>query len=159
MEEYSLKHFCLMIYELLFIGPTYFNFDNFKSKSHAFELVLNILNNDLTHLDEEKHYINDVINTKNVWKSFIDKISIKLPGFTLIFCVFIKYFQKNEQIIQFLIDFIQGLTTFSIRINFNLKDLNDMNENNIAKDFFTIFSDNTKYFELVYDNGHIIKKL
>ena len=159
MEEYSLKHFCLMIYELLFIGPTYFNFDNFKSKSHAFELVLNILNNDLTHLDEEKQYINDVINTKNVWKSFIDKISIKLPGFTLIFCVFIKYFQKNEQIIQFLIDFIQGLTTFSIRINFNLKDLNDINENNIAKDFLTIFSDKTKYFELVYDNGHIIKKL
>ena len=159
MEEYSLKHFCLMIYELLFIGPSSFNFDNFKSKSHAFELVLNILNNDLTHLDEEKQYINDFINTKNVWKSFIDKISIKLPGFTLIFCVFIKYFQKNEQIIQFLIDFIQGLTTFSIRINFNLKDLNDMNENNIAKDFLTIFSDNTKYFELVYDNGHIIKKL
>ena len=159
MEEYSLKHFCLMIYELLFIGPIYFNFDNFKSKSHAFELVLNILNNDLTHVDEEKQYINDVINTKNVWKSFIDKISIKLPGFTLIFCVFIKYFQKNEQIIQFLIDFIQGLTTFSIRINFNLKDLNDMNENNIAKDFLTIFSDKTKYFELVYDNGHIIKKL
>ena len=159
MEGYSLEHYCLMIYELLFIGQTSFNYDDFESKSYAFELVLNILNNDLSMLNKEKMYINEVKNKKNEWKSLIDYISLILPGFTLILCVFLKYFKKNEQIIQFLIELLQGLKSFTIKINFNLEDLNDMSENCIAEDFIKILSDNTGYFELAYENSHIIKKL
>ena len=159
MEEYSLEHFCLMIYELLFIGQTSFNYDDFESKSYAFELVLNILNNDVSTINKEPIYINEVKNKKNEWKSLIDYISLILPGFTLILCMFLKYFEKNEQIIQFLIELLQGLKSFTIKINFNLEDLNDMSENCIAEDFIKILSDNTGYFELAYENGHIIKKL
>ena len=159
MEVYSLEHFCLMIYELLFIGQTSFNYDDFESKSYAFELVLNILNNDLSTINKEPIFINEVKNKKNEWKSIIDYISLIVPGFDLILCVFLKYFEKNEQIIQFLIDILQGLKSFSIKINFNLEDLNDTDENCIAEDFIKILRDNTGYFELAYENGHIIKKL
>ena len=43
-----------MIYEILFINPTSINYDDFENKSHAFEIVLNILNDDYSRIDEER---------------------------------------------------------------------------------------------------------
>ena len=158
IENYSLKHFCVMIYEILFIDSTSFNFEDFKNKSNAFELVLNVLNDDLSRIDEEGKYVREVLEEKQVWASFIKYIYEKFPGFTLIFCLFVKYFKNNEQIIRFLIDLIQAIKSYTIEVKFNLKDLNNMNENNIAQDFLNIL-DNADYFKLVYENEHIIAEL
>ena len=89
-ENYSLEHFCVMIYEILFIDSKSFNFEDFKNKSNGFELVLNIINDDTSRIDDEEKYVKEVLEKKEVWASFINYISKTLPGFTLIFCLFVK---------------------------------------------------------------------
>ena len=158
-ENYSLEHFCVMIYEILFIDSTSFNFEDFKNKSNGFELVLNIINDDTSRIGDEEKYVKEVLEKKEVWTYFINYISKTLPGFTLIFCLFVKYSKNNEQIIRFLIDLIQAIKSYTIEVEFKLADLNNMNENDIALDFFKIFLDNTDYFKLVYENNHIIAKI
>lgn len=156
--NYKLERFCVMIYEILFIDSTSFNFEDFENKSNAFELVLNIIKDDDSRIDEEGKYVKEVLEKKQVWTPFIKYIYGKLPPFTFIFCLFVKYFKNNEQIIRFLIDLIQAIKSYTIEVKFNLKDLKNMNENNIAQDFLEIFL-NTNYFKLVYENNHILAEL
>ena len=93
--QYSLKHFCLMIYEILFIDSTSINYDDFQNKSYAFDLVLNLLNDNYSRIDEEKIYVDELLYKKNVWASLINYIHSILPGYTLIFCLFLKHLKKK----------------------------------------------------------------
>ena len=61
-------------YEILFIDSKSFNFEDFKNKSNGFELVLNIINDDTSRIDNEEKYVKEVLEKKEVWTYFINYI-------------------------------------------------------------------------------------
>ena len=153
--DYSLEHYSLLIYELLFVGKNDFNYDKFDMKCKTFKLILDILLRK-SDLKSELEYMGEVKNEKKVWESLIDLMIEKMQASAVLFCAFLEYYETKEQIIAFLLDMLQGINDYTIKINFKLQNL-DEKEENIAQDFFAIYNDEIEYFQIDYKDNHIVK--
>ena len=152
--EKSLEELYLTIFELLFLDSYKINTDQLDEKISIINILLNALK-DNPEEEKEIEFINKIKEKKKEWENIINAFSNKFGGLAFIFCIFLNYSKSLGQVVEFFIYCMQTLYTCSVK--FDIKEINSIPEEIIAKDLYFFIEDNTNYFYFIIENGHIIK--
>lgn len=158
IQENSLEELALIIFKLLFLSDNNLNYENLDEKVETFETILKILEGK-PDIQKENLLIDSISAEKQEWKDLIDLLSLEFGGFSFIFCVFLKYKNSLEQVVEFFFRFLQVSFDCFVNCDKNMK----ISEESAAKDLYVLLNEilqdkNAKY-ELKIVEGKIVKKL
>lgn len=158
IQENSLEELALIIFKLLFLSDNNLNYENLDEKVETFETILKILEGK-PDIQKENLLIDSISAEKQEWKDLIDLLSLEFGGFSFIFCVFLKYKNSLEQVVEFFFRFLRVSFDCFVNCDKNMK----ISEESAAKDLYVLLNEilqdkNAKY-ELKIVEGKIVKKL
>lgn len=157
-NDQSFEKLGLNVFEFLFIikDEDKLNYKRVKEKVFVFDIILASLFGK-SKINEEENYINLIKSNKKSWVNIIDYLKENYGFIGFIFCVYLDFAEELMQVIEFLLFFLSLEKEFTTK--FDLKDVNKIEENIIANNFFSILKDPANYFYLLIEKGCIIKKL
>ena len=155
--EKSLKAICVKIFEFLFLFPNAINHSDLNEKILAFQLILKTLKGE-AQVEDNRQFVRKIIKQKPEWSKLIRTNFISLGELGIVIATVLKYSKTNEKIIEILLDIMKIKHSSDFKILFDIKDLKDMDDAQIAQNFYELINHETEYFYLIYENGKIEKR-
>ena len=149
----------LKLFKLLFIPNGHLKYVDLDEKIKDYQLALKLLKNELK-AEEKIDYIDKVIKIKKIigWKKLLKSTFVTISDLGLIIAIVLKFSKSIVEISDFLMFILKKKHFYNFEIKFDLNNLIDTPEENIAESFNNLFKNDTEYFYLDFENGNIVKK-
>ena len=149
----------LKLFKLLFIPNGHLKYVDLDEKIKDYQLALKLLKNELK-AEEKIDYIDKVIKIKKIigWKKLLKSTFVTISDLGLIIAIVLKFSKSIVEISDFLMFILKKKHFYNFEIKFDLNNLIDVPEANIAESFNNLFKNDTEYFYLDFENGNIVKK-
>ena len=159
LEINNFESINLKLFKLLFIPQGYLKYVDLDEKIKDYQLALKLLKNELK-AEEKIDYIDKVIKIKKIigWKKLLKSTFVTISDLELIIAIVLKFSKSIVEISDFLMFILKKKHFYNFEIKFDLNNLIDAPEENIAESFNNLFKNDTEYFYLDFENGNIVKK-
>ena len=159
LEINNFESINLKLFKLLFIPNGYLKYVDLDEKIKDYQLALKLLKNEL-EAEEKIDYIDKVIKIKKIsgWKKLLKSTFVTISDLGLIIAIALKFSKSMVEISDFLMFILKKKHFDNFEIKFDLNNLIDAPEENIAESFNNLFKNDTEYFYLDFENGNIVKK-
>ena len=159
LEINNFESINLKLFKLLFIPNGHLKYVDLDEKIKDYQLALKLLKNELK-AEEKIDYIDKVIKIKNIigWKKLLKSTFVTISDLELIIAIVLKFSKSIVEISDFLMFILKKKHFYNFEIKFDLNNLIDAHEANIAESFNNLFKNDTEYFYLDFENGNIVKK-
>ena len=159
LEINNFESINLKLFKLLFIPQGYLKYVDLDEKIKDYQLALKLLKNEL-EAEEKIDYIDKVIKIKKIsgWKKLLKSTFVTISDLGLIIAIALKFSKSMVEISDFLMFILKKKHFDNFEIKFDLNNLIDAPEENIAESFNNLFKNDTEYFYLDFENGNIVKK-
>ena len=159
LEINNFESINLKLFKLLFIPQGYLKYVDLDEKIKDYQLALKLLKNEL-EAEEKIDYIDKVIKIKKIsgWKKLLKSTFVTISDLGLIIAIALKFSKSMVEISDFLMFILKKKHFYNFEIKFDLNNLIDAPEENIAESFNNLFKNDTEYFYLDFENGNIVKK-
>ena len=159
LEINNFESINLKLFKLLFIPNGYLKYVDLDEKIKDYQLALKLLKNEL-EAEEKIDYIDKVIKIKKIsgWKKLLKSTFVTISDLGLIIAIALKFSKSMVEISDFLMFILKKKHFYNFEIKFDLNNLIDTPEENIAESFNNLFKNDTEYFYLDFENGNIVKK-
>ena len=159
LEINNFESINLKLFKLLFIPNGHLKYVDLDEKIKDYQLALKLLKNELK-AEEKIDYIDKVIKIKKIigWKKLLKSTFVTISDLELIIAIVLKFSKSIVEISDFLMFILKKKHFDKFEIKFDLNNLIDAHEANIAESFNNLFKNDTEYFYLDFENGNIVKK-
>ena len=159
LEINNFESINLKLFKLLFIPNGHLKYVDLDEKIKDYQLALKLLKNELK-AEEKIDYIDKVIKIKKIigWKKLLKSTFVTISDLELIIAIVLKFSKSIVEISDFLMFILKKKHFYNFEIKFDLNNLIDAHEANIAESFNNLFKNDTEYFYLDFENGNIVKK-
>ena len=159
LEINNFESINLKLFKLLFIPNGHLKYVDLDEKIKDYQLALKLLKNELK-AEEKIDYIDKVIKIKKIigWKKLLKSTFVTISDLGLIIAIVLKFSKSIVEISDFLMFILKKKHFDKFEIKFDLNNLIDVPEANIAESFNNLFKNDTEYFYLDFENGNIVKK-
>ena len=159
LEINNFESINLKLFKLLFIPNGHLKYVDLDEKIKDYQLALKLLKNELK-AEEKIDYIDKVIKIKKIigWKKLLKSTFVTISDLELIIAIVLKFSKSIVEISDFLMFILKKKHFYNFEIKFDLNNLIDVPEANIAESFNNLFKNDTEYFYLDFENGNIVKK-
>ena len=159
LEINNFESINLKLFKLLFIPNGHLKYVDLDEKIKDYQLALKLLKNELK-AEEKIDYIDKVIKIKKIigWKKLLKSTFVTISDLELIIAIVLKFSKSIVEISDFLMFILKKKHFYNFEIKFDLNNLIDTPEENIAESFNNLFKNDTEYFYLDFENGNIVKK-
>ena len=159
LEINNFESINLKLFKLLFIPNGHLKYVDLDEKIKDYQLALKLLKNELK-AEEKIDYIDKVIKIKKIsgWKKLLKSTFVTISDLGLIIAIVLKFSKSIVEISDFLMFILKKKHFYNFEIKFDLNNLIDAHEANIAESFNNLFKNDTEYFYLDFENGNIVKK-
>ena len=159
LEINNFESINLKLFKLLFIPNGHLKYVDLDEKIKDYQLALKLLKNELK-AEEKIDYIDKVIKIKKIigWKKLLKSTFVTISDLGLIIAIVLKFSKSIVEISDFLMFILKKKHFDKFEIKFDLNNLIDAHEANIAESFNNLFKNDTEYFYLDFENGNIVKK-
>ena len=159
LEINNFESINLKLFKLLFIPNGHLKYVDLDEKIKDYQLALKLLKNELK-AEEKIDYIDKVIKKKKIigWKKLLKSTFVTISDLELIIAIVLKFSKSIVEISDFLMFILKKKHFYNFEIKFDLNNLIDAHEANIAESFNNLFKNDTEYFYLDFENGNIVKK-
>ena len=159
LEINNFESINLKLFKLLFIPNGHLKYVDLDEKIKDYQLALKLLKNELK-AEEKIDYIDKVIKIKKIigWKKLLKSTFVTISDLGLIIAIVLKFSKSIVEISDFLMFILKKKHFYNFEIKFDLNNLIDAPEENIAESFNNLFKNDTEYFYLDFENGNIVKK-
>ena len=159
LEINNFESINLKLFKLLFIPNGHLKYVDLDEKIEDYQLALKLLKNELK-AEEKIDYIDKVIKIKKIigWKKLLKSTFVTISDLELIIAIVLKFSKSIVEISDFLMFILKKKHFYNFEIKFDLNNLIDAHEANIAESFNNLFKNDTEYFYLDFENGNIVKK-
>ena len=159
LEINNFESINLKLFKLLFIPNGHLKYVDLDEKIKDYQLALKLLKNELK-AEEKIDYIDKVIKIKKIigWKKLLKSTFVTISDLELIIAIVLKFSKSIVEISDFLMFILKKKHFYNFEIKFDLNNLIDAPEENIAESFNNLFKNDTEYFYLDFENGNIVKK-
>ena len=159
LEINNFESINLKLFKLLFIPNGHLKYVDLDEKIKDYQLALKLLKNELK-AEEKIDYIDKVIKIKKIigWKKLLKSTFVTISDLGLIIAIVLKFSKSIVEISDFLMFILKKKHFDNFEIKFDLNNLIDVPEANIAESFNNLFKNDTEYFYLDFENGNIVKK-
>ena len=159
LEINNFESINLKLFKLLFIPNGHLKYVDLDEKIKDYQLALKLLKNEL-EAEEKIDYIDKVIKIKKIigWKKLLKSTFVTISDLGLIIAIVLKFSKSIVEISDFLMFILKKKHFYNFEIKFDLNNLIDTPEENIAESFNNLFKNDTEYFYLDFENGNIVKK-
>ena len=159
LEINNFESINLKLFKLLFIPNGHLKYVDLDEKIKDYQLALKLLKNELK-AEEKIDYIDKVIKKKKIigWKKLLKSTFVTISDLELIIAIVLKFSKSIVEISDFLMFILKKKHFYNFEIKFDLNNLIDVPEANIAESFNNLFKNDTEYFYLDFENGNIVKK-
>ena len=159
LEINNFESINLKLFKLLFIPNGHLKYVDLDEKIKDYQLALKLLKNELK-AEEKIDYIDKVIKKKKIigWKKLLKSTFVTISDLGLIIAIVLKFSKSIVEISDFLMFILKKKHFDNFKIKFDLNNLIDAHEANIAESFNNLFKNDTEYFYLDFENGNIVKK-
>ena len=159
LEINNFESINLKLFKLLFIPNGHLKYVDLDEKIKDYQLALKLLKNELK-AEEKIDYIDKVIKIKKIigWKKLLKSTFVTISDLELIIAIVLKFSKSIVEISDFLMFILKKKHFDKFEIKFDLNNLIDVPEANIAESFNNLFKNDTEYFYLDFENGNIVKK-
>ena len=159
LEINNFESINLKLFKLLFIPNGHLKYVDLDEKIKDYQLALKLLKNELK-AEEKIDYIDKVIKIKKIigWKKLLKSTFVTISDLELIIAIVLKFSKSIVEISDFLMFILKKKHFYNFEIKFDLNNLIDAPEANIAESFNNLFKNDTEYFYLDFENGNIVKK-
>ena len=159
LEINNFESINLKLFKLLFIPNGHLKYVDLDEKIKDYQLALKLLKNELK-AEEKIDYIDKVIKKKKIigWKKLLKSTFVTISDLGLIIAIVLKFSKSIVEISDFLMFILKKNHFDNFEIKFDLNNLIDVPEANIAESFNNLFKNDTEYFYLDFENGNIVKK-
>ena len=159
LEINNFESINLKLFKLLFIPNGHLKYVDLDEKIKDYQLALKLLKNELK-AEEKIDYIDKVIKIKKIigWKKLLKSTFVTISDLGLIIAIVLKFSKSIVEISDFLMFILKKKHFYNFEIKFDLNNLIDVPEANIAESFNNLFKNDTEYFYLDFENGNIVKK-
>ena len=159
LEINNFESINLKLFKLLFIPNGHLKYVDLDEKIKDYQLALKLLKNELK-AEEKIDYIDKVIKIKKIigWKKLLKSTFVTISDLGLIIAIVLKFSKSIVEISDFLMFILKKKHFYNFEIKFDLNNLIDTPEENIAESFNNLFKNDTEYFYLDFENGNIVKK-
>ena len=159
LEINNFESINLKLFKLLFIPNGHLKYVDLDEKIKDYQLALKLLKNELK-AEEKIDYIDKVIKIKKIigWKKLFKSTFVTISDLGLVIAIVLKFSKSIVEISDFLMFILKKKHLDKFEIKFDLNNLIDTPEANIAESFNNLFKNDTEYFYLDFENGNIVKK-
>jgi epidermal growth factor receptor substrate 15 len=159
LEINNFESINLKLFKLLFIPNGHLKYVDLDEKIKDYQLALKLLKNELK-AEEKIDYIDKVIKIKKIigWKKLLKSTFVTISDLELIIAIVLKFSKSIVEISDFLMFILKKKHFYNFEIKFDLNNLIDVPEANIAESFNNLLKNDTEYFYLDFENGNIVKK-